>query len=432
MTVASPSPAPLAGIRVLDLSRILAGPWAAQVLADLGAEVIKVERPGLGDDTRSWGPPYAKPEGTVPSGEASDGPGEAAYFLSANRGKSSLAVDIKSAEGAALLRDLAARSDVLIENFKLGDLARYGLDAETLRAANPGLVYCSITGFGQSGPRAHQAGYDLMIQGMAGLMSVTGRPDGEPGGGPMKVGVALVDVLTGLNAAIGILAALIERRESGRGRHLELALYDVCAASLANQAMNYLVGGQVPGRMGNRHPNIAPYETFAAADGHLILAVGNDAQFRKLCAVIGLDALADDPRFATNAARVANRAVLGERIAAVFATATRADWIERLEAVGVPCGPINDLAEVFADPHAQARGLVRRLPHASLGALPCVAAPLRFDGVPAMSGRAAPLLGEHSRAVLRDLLDLGAAEIGALEAAGAIAARPEREGCDGR
>lgn len=404
----STRPQPLSGIRVLDLSRILAGPWAAQMLADLGAEVIKVERPGKGDDTRSWGPPYATQDGTDAR--------EAAYFMGANRGKKSLAVDLKAPEGQALVRDLAAKSDVLIENFKVGDLARYGLDPESLQQVNPKLITCSITGFGQTGPRAQQAGYDLMLQGMAGLMSITGQADQ-----PTKVGVAVVDVLTGLNAGIAILAALTERAVTGKGRHIDLALFDVCAASLANQAMNYLVSGNTPTRMGNKHPNIAPYETYEASDGFLILAVGNDSQFAKFCAVAGLEQLAADPRFQENSARVANRGALNDAIEPVLKSRTRDDWLDALKSVAVPCGPINQLDEVFADPHAQARGLVRTLPHATLGTVPSVANPIHFDGVAAVAGTAAPVLGEHTKAVLAGVLEKSEDEIATLLAQGIVA-----------
>jgi crotonobetainyl-CoA:carnitine CoA-transferase CaiB-like acyl-CoA transferase len=409
---ASP-PAPLKGVRVLDLSRILAGPWTAQMLADLGAEVIKIERPGSGDDTRGWGPPYAKADGD-------DGRGEAAYFMGANRGKKSLAIDLKSPDGAALVRKLAADSDILIENFKVGDLARYGLDPTSLHEINPRLIVCSITGFGQTGPRASQAGYDLMIQGMAGLMSITGPGDDQPGGAPTKVGVAVVDILTGLNAAIAILAALAERHRTGKGRHVDLALYDVCAASLANQAMNFLISGQSPVRMGNKHPNIAPYETYAAADGHLILAVGNDGQFRKFCQVAGLSDLPDDPDYATNSARVANRVALSAMLEPVLRGRMRDDWLEALTAVGVPCGPINTIQEVFADPHAVARGLVRDLPHATLGSVPTVSSPIRFDGDAPVSDRAAPVLGQDSADILGNVLGLSRDDIDDLVARGVV------------
>jgi crotonobetainyl-CoA:carnitine CoA-transferase CaiB-like acyl-CoA transferase len=406
---------PLAGIRIIDLSRVLAGPWATQMLADLGAEIIKIERPGTGDDTRSWGPPYAQTESKP------EERGEAAYFLGANRGKKSVAIDLKSAEGVDLVRELAAGADVFIENFKVGDLQRYGLDEKTLKQANPGLIYCSITGFGQSGPRAKTAGYDLMIQGMAGLMSITGLPDDAPGGGPMKVGVAIVDILTGLHAAIGILAALQERNKTGQGRYIDLALYDVCAASLANQAMNWLVGGVAPQRMGNLHPNIAPYQTFASADGHMILAVGNDLQFGKLCSALAIAELPDDPRFASNSARVANRDALAAILTPLLATQNRDHWLEMLDPLGVPCGPINGLGEVFDDPQATARELVRNLPHGALGSVPSVANPLRFDGESMTSPNGAPVLGEHTHQVLRDVLGFSDEQIAALSASGAIA-----------
>ena len=332
---------PLAHICVLDLSRILAGPWASMTLADLGAEVIKVEQPGQGDDTRTWGPPFADAGG----GQR----GDAAYFLCVNRGKKSVTIDFTRPEGQQLIQSLARRSDVVIENFKVGGLAKYGLDYPSLHRINPRLVYCSITGFGQTGPCRHRAGYDFMIQGMSGLMSITGLPDGAPGGMPMKVGVAVFDVLCGLYAAIGVLAALAHRDRTGRGQHIDLALLDVQVAALANQALNYLVSGRPPGRLGNAHPNIVPYEVFQAADGHFILAVGNDGQFRRFCEVAGRPDLSVDLRFATNPARVENRAVLVPLLADVIAVRRRADWLTALEAAGVPCGPINTLDQVFDD-----------------------------------------------------------------------------------
>lgn len=406
---------PLEGVTVLDLTRILAGPWSTQILADFGADVIKVERPLHGDDTRSWGPPYATNPGKI------DVPRQSAYFLGVNRGKRSLAVDLKSEEGAKVIRDLAAKADVLVENFKSGDLRRYGLDAETLRSVNPRLVYCSITGFGQSGPRAEQAGYDLLVQGMAGLMSITGQPEGARGAEPMKVGVALVDVLTGLYATIGIISALHERERTGVGRHIDLALFDVCVASLANQAMNWLVGGKVPQRMGNLHPSIAPYQTFPTADGYMILAVGNDRQFAKMCEAIGQPDLATDPRFSTNPERVANRDALATILNDVFVAQNKDHWVALFEGVDVPCGPINTIDEVFADPQAVARGLAKSLPHTSLGTVNSVANPIHFDGASMSAPAGPPLLGEHSETVLREHLNLDTAAIERLVADGAVA-----------
>ncbi len=394
---------PLSGITILDLSRILAGPWTTQMLADLGADVIKIERPRSGDDTRTWGPPYAK----TSEGEQS----ESAYFLGANRGKRSLAIDLKSPEGAQIVRDIAAKADVVVENFKTGDLARYGLDADTMHKVNPGLIYASITGFGHTGPRASQAGYDLLIQGMAGLMSITGNPDDAPGAGPTKVGVAVVDVMTGLHAAIGILASIIERGNTGKGRHLDISLFDVCAVSLANQAMNWLVGGQIPKRMGNAHPSISPYQTFPASDGYMILAVGNDGQFIKFCDAVGLSELPELPEYATNAARVINRDVLIDIVSTKLRTQTRTHWLDLLEPLGVPCGPINNVDEVFADKQAVARGLVTQLPHATLGTVPSVTNPIRMDGQPAMSEAGPPVLGQHSEEVLKQMLGMDDAKI---------------------
>lgn len=400
----------LSGIRVLDLSRVLAGPWAGQTLADLGAEVIKIERPGAGDDTRGWGPPFVTD-------------GEAAYFHGANRGKRSVAVDIATSEGQALIKQLAAQSDVVLENFKAGTLARYGLDYDTLRAETPGIVYCSITGFGQTGPYRERAGYDLLIQALGGLMSITGQPDGAPGGEPMKVGVAITDLFTGMYATVAILAALRERDRSGRGQHIDLALLDVQVATLANQAMNYLVGGQAPERLGNAHPNIVPYQAFAAADGHLILAVGNDEQFRRFCEAAGCPELAADPRYATNAERVANREALLPRIAGLIAAQPRAFWLERLEAVGVPCGPINTLNEVFDDPQVRARGLRRDYPRADGSVVPGVANPIRYSAAEVGTASAAPRLGEHTERVLSDVLGLDAETIEHLIDRGIVSAR---------
>lgn len=402
MSTSEVRPPPLAGVRVLDLSRVLAGPWAGQLLADLGADVVKVEKPGAGDDTRAWGPPYLKDA----SGRDTT---EATYFLCANRNKRSVAIDIATPEGQAQVRALAQQADVLLENFKVGGLQRYGLDYASLKQANPRLVYCSITGFGQTGPYAARAGYDFLIQGMGGLMSVTGQPDGEPGAGPQKVGVALTDIMTGLYATIAVQAALAEREKSGLGQHIDLALLDVQIACLANQASNYLAGGLVPRRMGNAHPNIVPYQAFPTADGDIILAVGNDSQFAKFCAVAGHPDWSTDPRFASNAQRVANRAVLVPMLRQATVMRTSADWIAALEAAGVPCGPINRIDEVFADPQVIARGLQIDLPHALAGSVPLVANPIRLSGSPVAYQRPPPLLGEHTAEVLAQWLGVQAA-----------------------
>ncbi|HMW42349.1 CaiB/BaiF CoA-transferase family protein [Plasticicumulans sp.] len=404
---------PLAHLRVLDLSRVLAGPWAGQTLADLGADVIKIERPGCGDDTRHWGPPYLKAADGTPTGEA-------AYFLSANRGKRSVTVDFTRPEGQAIVRALAAQSDVLLENFKVGGLAQYGLDADSLRALNPRLIYCSVTGFGQDGPYRDLPGYDFMIQGMGGLMSLTGQPDGTPGGGPVKVGVALADVLTGLYATIGVLAALAHRERSGEGQHVDLALLDVQVAVLANQALNYLTTGCAPQRLGNAHPNIVPYQTFAAADGHLILAVGNDAQFARCCAVLGCPELAADERFASNRARVAHRAELVPRLAACFATQPRDAWLAALANANVPCGPINTLDQVFADAQVQHRQMRVELPHAQAGTVALVGSPLKLSATPVEYHLPPPLLGEHTDAVLAERLGYTADDLARLRAAGIV------------
>ncbi|CAO3450923.1 Uncharacterized protein PA0446 [Azospirillum argentinense] len=399
-------PGPLSHVRVLELSRVLAGPWAAQTLADLGADVIKVERPGAGDDTRAWGPPWA--------GE------ESAYFLSTNRGKRSITIDFERPEGQELVRKLAAQADVVIENFKVGGLVKYGLDYDSLKAINPGLVYCSITGFGQDGPYAKRAGYDFMIQGMGGLMSITGQPDAEAGGGPVKVGVAVTDVFTGLYATIGVLGALAHRDRTGEGQWVNLALLDVQVAVLANQAMNYLVGGKAPQRLGNAHPNIVPYQAFATLDGHIILAVGNDGQFAKFCQVAGRPELAQDPRYATNPARVANRKELVPILERLLEQRTSRDWLSALEAVGVPCGPINDVSQVFADPHVQARHIHQDLPHPTAGTVPTVASPIRYSATPIEHTVAPPTLGQHTDAVLEEALGLCAADIAALREKGVV------------
>jgi crotonobetainyl-CoA:carnitine CoA-transferase CaiB-like acyl-CoA transferase len=406
-------PGALSHLRVLDLSRVLAGPWASQVLADLGAEVIKVERPGAGDETRAWGPPWLRDARGAETAES-------AYFASANRGKKSVTVDLTRADGQAIVRRLAERSDVLLENFKVGALARHGLGYEDLAAANPGLVYCSITGFGQSGPYRSRPGYDFMIQAMGGLMSVTGEPDGVPGGGPMKVGVAITDLLTGMYAATAVLAALAHRDRSGRGQWVDLALLDVQVAGLANQAEGFLASGRAPGRLGNAHPSIVPYQAFAARDGHVVIAVGNDGQFARLCEVAGRPELVRDPRFATNAARVAHRAELVEALRPLLAARATAEWIASLEAAGVPCGPINDLAQVFDDPQVRHRGLRVEAPHPVAGTVPMVASPIRLSATPVRHDVAPPRLGEHTREVLTGLLGMAEEEVVALEEKGVI------------
>lgn len=403
----------LSHIRVLDLSRVLAGPWAGQILADLGAEVIKIERPGVGDDTRHWGPPFLKDA----QGENTR---EAAYYLSANRNKQSVTVDFTQPEGQRLVRELAAKADVVLENFKVGGLAAYGLDYASLKALNPQLIYCSITGFGQNGPYAKRAGYDFMIQGLGGLMSLTGRPEGEEGAGPVKVGVALTDILTGLYSTVAVLAALNHRDQTGIGQHIDMALLDVQVACLANQAMNYLTTGVPPRRLGNAHPNIVPYQDFPTADGDIILTVGNDSQFRKFCEVAGFREWADDPRFSTNQARVAHRAELIPLIRQATVFKTTAQWVALLEEAGVPCGPINDLAQVFADPQVQARGLRVELSHPLAGTVPQVASPIRLSETPVQYRNAPPLLGEHTERVLGEMLGLSPERIAALREAGVV------------
>jgi len=404
---------PLSGVRVLDLSRVLAGPWAGQALADLGADVVKVERPEGGDDTRSWGPPYLRDEGGNDTRES-------AYFLCANRNKRSVTIDLARPEGRDVARRLAVQADVLLENFKHGGLRSYGLDSDALRELNPRLVYCSITGFGQTGPYASRAGYDFLIQGMGGLMSITGRADGEDGAGPQKVGVALTDILTGLYATIAIQAALAERERSGRGQHIDLALLDVQVACLANQASNFLAGGIVPRRMGNAHPNIVPYQDFPTADGDMILAIGNDGQFARFCEVAGHPEWAQDERFKTNPQRVAHRAQLLPLLRQATVARPTAAWIAALEPAGVPCGPINRIDEVFDDPQVRARGLRIDLPHEKAGSVPLVASPIRLSDSPVSYRRPPPRLGEHTDEVLAEWLGLSAAEIGALRATQAV------------
>jgi formyl-CoA transferase len=406
-------PRALGHVRVLDLSRVLAGPWCSQNLADLGADVIKIERPGAGDDTRAWGPPYAKDaDGRDTS--------EAAYYLSANRGKRSVTVDIASAEGQALVRELARHCDVVLENFKVGHLKRYGLDYESLKALKPGLVYCSITGFGQDGPYAHRAGYDFLIQGMGGLMSVTGERDDLPGGGPQKVGVALTDLMTGMYATIAVLAALTHRDRTGEGQHIDMALLDTQVAMLANVGSNYLNSGKPPKRWGNAHPNIVPYQTFACADGHIIVAAGNDGQYRKFVEAGGRPELALDPRFATNPLRVQNRDTLVPLLAAMAATKKRDEWIDLLEAQGVPCGPINDVGDVFENPQVKAREVAIELPHPVAGKVKLVRSPMKMSATPATSDKAPPLLGQHTAEVLREVLGKSDAEIVALKDKGVV------------
>jgi len=404
---------PLDHLRVLDMSRILAGPWCGQTFADLGAEVIKIERPGVGDDTRSWGPPFLKDK----DGNETD---DAAYFLSANRGKKSVTVDITTPEGQGLIRNLALECDVLLENYKVGGLKKYSLDYESLSKVNPGLVYCSITGFGQTGPYSPRAGYDFLIQAMGGLMSVTGEAEGMPGGGPQKIGVALSDILTGLYTTIGALSALAYRDKTGRGQHVDMALLDVTIAATANQAMNYLVTGNAPAMMGNAHPNIVPYEAYKAADHYIILATGNDGQYQRFCSVAGRPDLATDERFATNRARVGNRAVLGPILNEIIAAKPRAFWLEELERVGVPCGPINNLEQVFDDNHVQARGARQEVEHSVGGSIPTVANPIRFSESPIEYDQPPPLLGQHTDDVLAEMLGLDTAAIGRLRAANII------------
>ena len=382
---------PLAGLRVLELARILAGPWCGQLLADLGAEVIKVERPGGGDDTRTWGPPFLKGADGADLG--------AAYFHSTNRGKRSVAVDFETDEGQRIIRDLARQSDVLIENFKVGGLKKYGLDYESLRRENPRLVYCSVTGFGQDGPYAPRAGYDFLVQGMGGIMDLTGAPDGEP----QKVGVAFADIFTGLYATVGILAALRRRDETGTGGHVDMALLDTQVGVLANQAMNYLTSGKAPKRMGNAHPNIVPYQVFPCADGYFIAAIGNDGQFARFCAVLGAPELAQAADYATNPARVANRAVLVPKLTALTMAFARDDLLAALEAKGVPAGPINTVSQVFEDPQVKARGLRVDLAEAGGGTIPAVASPIVLDGERQVAKSASPRLGADTEAVLAAL-----------------------------
>lgn len=402
----------LSHIRVLDLSRVLAGPWATQILGDLGADVIKIEKPGEGDETRRFGPPFL----SMPNGSS----GDATYFLAANRNKKSVAIDISKPEGAALVRRLARRSHVVVENFRTGTLARYGLDYASLASENPALIYCSVTGFGHDGPYKDKAGYDYLIQGMGGLMSITGQPDGAPGGEPMKVGVAVADVVSGLYTAIAILAALLHQSRTGEGQQIDMALFDCQAAMLANQATGYLVGGTVPRRLGNAHPSIVPYQVFTTADGHLVVAVANDGQFHRFCKVAGVEHLAVDVRFATNAERVRHREALTTTLEPPMRSRSTAEWIGLLENANVPCGPINHVDQVFADPQAIARGLAVSMAHAS-GPLGLVASPLRLANTPPEYRLPPPRLGEHTEDVLHNALDLSDAELKELRGAGIIA-----------
>jgi crotonobetainyl-CoA:carnitine CoA-transferase CaiB-like acyl-CoA transferase len=419
-TMTDPSPlvaAALAGVRVLDLSRVLAGPWCTQTLADLGADVIKVERPaGVdhpgGDDTRGWGPPFLKDS----AGQETE---EAAYFLGCNRNKRSITIDLAHPQGQALVRRLVADCDVLVENFKVGDMARYGLDAATLLAKQPRLVYCSITGFGQTGPYRERAGYDYAVQGLGGLMSVTGERDDRPGGGPQKVGVAVADLFTGLYATIAIQAALRHRDATGHGQHIDMALLDTQVAMLANLGANYLVTGLAPQRAGNAHQNIVPYQVFEASDGHVILAVGNDGQFARFCEVAGCAELARDTRFQRNADRVRHRDALVPMLAELLARRSKQEWLSALEAAKVPCGAINDLAEVFADPQVQAREMVVSVPHPLTDSLRLVASPMKLSATPVQMRRAPPLLGQHTDEVLLEL-GVDGAERARLRALGVV------------
>ncbi len=408
--------AALASLKVLDLTRVLAGPWCGQLLADLGATVIKVEKPGTGDDTRAWGPPYAlNPQG-LPSTEAS-------YYLSANRGKQSLTCDIATPEGQAIIRQLVAQSDVLLENYKVGQLKKYGLDFATLSALNPKLIYCSITGFGQTGPDAGKAGYDFVTQGLSGLMSITGEAQSVEGSSPQKTGVAISDLFTGVYSAVGILAAVQQRHQTGLGQHIDMALLDVCMALTANMGTNYLATGTAPKRWGNAHANIVPYQTFECSDGHLIIACGNDGQFAKLCAVLGLPTLVQDARFATNPQRVQHRELLVPMLAAMFATRSRSDWMSPLDAAGVPCGAVNNLAEAFAHPQVQARGMQMSLPHPSAGQVQLVRNPILMRNAespnPTSSQIAPPLLGQHTEDILQRL-GFAAADIEGLKNKGVV------------
>ena len=406
-------PGPLAHLRVLDLSRVLAGPWAAQNLADLGAEVIKVERPGAGDDTRGWGPPWMK-----------DGSGkdttESAYFLSVNRNKKSVTLDIAKPEGQEIARELAGKCHVLIENYKVGTLKKYGLDYEKIRSSNPSIIYCSVTGFGQDGPYAPRPGYDFVFQGMGGLMSITGERDGQPGAGPQKVGIAITDVLTGMYASVAILAAITHRERTGQGQYIDAALLDTIVAFNANQIVAYLCSGRIPVRWGNAHPQVVPYEVFPAADGHIILAIGNDGQFERFCEAAGAGALAQEPRFKTMSQRIIHRGELIPLIADLMRTRSKREWIAMLEPANVPCGPINNMQEVFEDPQVRHRQLRVDMPHPLGGVAPVVRSPLRLSATPVEYRLAPPTLGQHNDEVLKGLLGRGDADLKRLKAAGIV------------
>ena len=401
---------PLSHIRVLDLTRILAGPWATQNLADLGAEVIKIERPGSGDDTRAWGPPFLKDR----HGEDS---AESAYYLSVNRGKKSVTLDIAAPEGGRIARELAAKCDVLVENYKVGGLKKYGLDYESLRKLNPGLIYCSITGFGQDGPYAARPGYDFIFQGMGGFMSITGERDDLPGGGPQKAGIAVTDVLTGLYAGIAINAAIVHRERTGQGQCIDMALMDTLVAFNANQILNYWCSGNIPRRWGNAHINICPYQVFATSDGHLILAVGNDSQFRNFCKAAGREELSEDARFRTNPDRLKNRDLLVPIVETIMCGRSKNAWVSALEAAGVPCGPINNMQEVFENPQVRHRGLRVEIPHPA-GSVPTVASPMRFSETPVTYDVPPPMLGQHTDEILQGLLGLSAQQIAELRESG--------------
>ncbi|MFA9274974.1 MAG: CaiB/BaiF CoA transferase family protein [Candidatus Aquirickettsiella gammari] len=403
----------LGHIRVLDLTRVLAGPWCSQNLADLGADVIKVERPGSGDDTRSWGPPYLKDS-------AGNNTSEAAYYLAANRGKQAITVDISTPEGQEIIRALVMQSDVVLENYKVGQLQKYGLDYASLQLVKPDIVYCSITGFGQDGPYAQRAGYDFIIQGMGGFMSLTGERDDLPGGGPQKAGVAITDLMTGMYATIAVLAALTHRDKTGEGQYIDMALLDVQVAMLANMGANYLHSGKAPQRWGNAHQNIVPYQTFATADGHIIVAAGNDNQYRKFVQIGDRPDLADDSRFLTNPLRVQHRDILVPMLADMVKTKTKAEWIDALEQAGVPCGPINNLDEVFHDPQVQARQMQIEMQHPSSGTVKLVGSPMKLSKTPVQYEQAPPLLGQHTEHCLRQLLHFDDAKIAHLKAMGII------------